>query len=443
MLRTIFVFGIILAGVVYAFQGPFYILLFYLWNAYFRPEQWMWVDYVSPLRLSFVLAIGALVTSISAISRFQLKPLVVLILLFLAQSTLSLLVSEHPDWSYYFWIEFVKVLVIALLITFLVTDRRQYRLTLLVIGLSLGLETAKQGWAQLVLNPGATNNNPNPMLGDNNGVAVGMMMLVPVFVALAQTATRRWERYLYRFFIVGLVYRGLSTYPRGGLLAAAALGLITLWRSPKKFRALIAVGVLVTVVLSVMPQQYWDRMNTITASEDQQESSARGRLYFWSVAARMASAKPLTGVGFNGFRQSFPSYDTSGGFWGADRAVHSAWFGVVAEMGFPGLILLVAVLVVAFFTCWRIRRSARGDPDLQDFRAYAGAMQATLVAYAVGMSFLNGQYNEMFWHMVGLTVALDGAYSLARQKAASRVPAPASPLPPRQVYLPRKEAQRA
>jgi hypothetical protein len=44
--------------------------------------------------------------------------------------------------------------------------------------------------------------------------------------------------------------------------------------------------------------------------------------------------------------------------------------------------------------------------------------------------------------MIGLTVALDGAYALARQKADSRVPAPA-PLPPRQVRMPRKEAQRA
>jgi probable O-glycosylation ligase (exosortase A-associated) len=443
MLRTIFVFGIILAGVIYAFQGPFYILLFYLWNAYFRPEQWMWVDYVSPLKLSFVLAIGVLLTSIPAMARFALKPLVVLMLLFIGQSTLSLLTSEHFDWSYYFWLEFIKVAVISLLITILVTDRRQYRLTLLVIGLSLGLESAKQGWAQLVLNPGATNNNTHPVLGDNNGVAVGMMMLVPIFVALAQTATKRWERYIYRFFIVGLLYRGLSTYSRGGLLAAAALGLVTFWRSPKKIRALVSIAVLVTVVLAVMPQAYWDRMQTIVAADDAQDSSASGRLFFWSVGVRMANAKPLTGIGFNAFRQSFPTYDTSGGAWGGDRAVHSAWFGVLAEMGYPGLILLVSILVVAFLTCWRIRRSARGDPDLNDFRAYAGGMQATLVSYAVGMTFLNGQYSEMLWHMIGLTVALDRAYALARMKTKSLVTAPVPQVPAVQAYLPRKEAQRA
>ena len=38
------------------------------------------------------------------------------------------------------------------------------------------------------------NNNPIPFLGDNNGVALGVMMLVPLFGALAKTATRSWER---------------------------------------------------------------------------------------------------------------------------------------------------------------------------------------------------------------------------------------------------------
>jgi probable O-glycosylation ligase (exosortase A-associated) len=421
MLRTIFVFGVILVGIVYAFQGPFYLLLFYLWNAYFRPEQWMWVDYVSPLKLSFGIGVLLLLTSINALARFRLTLLVGLILLFLGQSLLSTVLSEHFDYSMGYWIEFLKVLLISIMITVLVTDRQRYRLTLLVIGLSLGLEQAKQGWAQLVLNPGATNNNMHPVLGDNNGVAVGMMMLVPVFVALAQTAGKRWERNLHRFLIVGLIYRGISTYSRGGFLAAAALGLVTLWRSPKKFRAIIVIVTLALMVASVMPQRFWDRMQTLTAPAEQQDDSAQGRLYYWQVAIRMGNEKPLTGVGFNGFKPSFTRYDFSGGTWGVDRAVHSAWFGALAEMGYPGLVLLVAVIVVAFVTCWRVRRSAR-DPALKDFRAYAGAMQATLVVYVVGVTFLNGQYNEMFWHFIGLTVALDGAYASALQPATAVVP---------------------
>ena len=44
MLRMIFVISIILAGMPFAAQGAFYGLLFYLWNAYFRPENWVYDD---------------------------------------------------------------------------------------------------------------------------------------------------------------------------------------------------------------------------------------------------------------------------------------------------------------------------------------------------------------------------------------------------------------
>jgi hypothetical protein len=76
-------------------------------------------------------------------------------------------------------------------------------------------------------------------------------------------------------------------------------------------------------------------------------------------------------------------------------------------MGYPGLLLLVAIIGGGLFSTWRIRRRTKGDPALRDVRAYASAIIASLVAYAVGMTFLNGQYLEMFWHIVALGVVLE------------------------------------
>ena len=55
MLRTIFVIAIIIVGIAYAIQSPFYALLFYLWLAYFRPERWIWTDFLSQLNLSLIV----------------------------------------------------------------------------------------------------------------------------------------------------------------------------------------------------------------------------------------------------------------------------------------------------------------------------------------------------------------------------------------------------
>jgi hypothetical protein len=41
MLRTLFVVLLITGGVNYSLQGPFYALLFYIWKAYLRPEDWV------------------------------------------------------------------------------------------------------------------------------------------------------------------------------------------------------------------------------------------------------------------------------------------------------------------------------------------------------------------------------------------------------------------
>jgi probable O-glycosylation ligase (exosortase A-associated) len=262
---------------------------------------------------------------------------------------------------------------------------------------------------------------------------MGMMMLIPIFSALSQTATAQWERWLHRFFLVGLLYRGLSTYSRGGFLAAAAMGVVMLWRSPKRLRMLVAAVVVTLAVTSVLPDAFWDRMRTITVDLEAQDGSARGRFHFWEVAGYMAAANPLTGVGLNGFSRSFSDYDPSHGAYGSYRAVHSAWFGMLADLGYPGLILFLAVIWSAFRSCRRALAAGRGDPAKRDLTVYATSMQASLVAYIVGATFVGGQYSEMFWHLIGLTVVLR---NLAVQpvEGDARV-AGAQPLPARAPRL--------
>src|SRR5207249_2751304 len=119
---------------------------------------------------------------------------------------------------------------------------------------------------------------------DNNGVAVGMMMIVPFFGALAHSTVRRWERILYWFFGIGVFWRGLTTYSRGGFLAALVLAVVFWLQSRKKIRTLAAIALIGGLVLTIMPQQFFDRMHTITAPSEERDESARGRLHFWQVA---------------------------------------------------------------------------------------------------------------------------------------------------------------
>jgi len=441
MLRTLFVLAIAAVGFIYAFQGALYGLLFYLWLAYFRPEQWVWdANLIASLNLSYIAGICTLIAAIFSRTRWQINLRVLLLVLFLGHTFMSTMLGLAPDYAWPFWVEFLKAAVVSYLIVVLVTDAVSLRLVLLIIALSLGLEAAKQGWAEIVRHPGAPNMNPLPMLGDNNGVAVGMLMLVPVLTALAATARTKYERLFHRFLALGVLYRGIVTYSRGGFLACVALALCYLIRSPKRLPALAGLLVGAMVILPVLPDAFWERMSTIrppdaeaatteaTASGD--ETSALARLHFWHVAVRMANDRPLVGVGFNSFNQTYDRYDDHDGEFGRGRSVHSAWFGLLAELGYPGLLLFLAQLVLAFLGCWRARAAARLGPDYAHLRHFAFAIEGGLVVFVVGGSFLPVQYLEMVWHFFAISIVLDilarNAFAAAdadRRTLAARSPA--------------------
>jgi probable O-glycosylation ligase (exosortase A-associated) len=426
VLRLIFVLAIVLVGIAYAFQGPFYILLFYLWNAYFRPEQWVWNDLIWSLRLSFVIGLFLVVTALPSLRDFRLTALVGLMLLFLSQTVISVWSSSYVDLIWPFWMEFLKVIIVSVLITVLVNTVARFRLALVVIALSLGFEAAKQGWVELIRNPGATNRNAHPVLGDNNGVALGMMMLIPILMALAQTAKGRWERYLHRFLTVGVVYRGVSTYSRGGFLAATVVFILTLWRSNHKIKTLFLTALVAALIYSALPPEFWARMDTIVVSDDEErDSSAQSRLYFWSLGARMAADYPWTGVGVNGFRYAFAQYDADMRF-GDQRAVHSIWYGLMSEVGYPGFAFFILIVLMALFACQRSRWRAR-RLEARDLALYAAHLQTSVVVFVVAGSFLSVQYSELFWHIIALVAALDRITARMVAERDAAVPARAIP----------------
>ncbi len=416
MLRMIFVIIIIILGSIYASLGAFEGLLFYIWNAYFRPDYWTYGPFIMSLNLSLFIGIYVVIRTIFEAPKPRISLGTILIWLFFAQAILCTLVSENPLRSRQALDVFARVIIITYVIVVLVTDRKRFRLVLLVMSLSLGFDLVKQGWADLWRAPGRSNANPVAFLGDNNGVAMGLLMLFPIAGALAQTSTKLWERFMHRFFAVGILLRAFSTYSRGGFLGFGALMIMTIIRSEKKIRAAIGMAAVVLVIVQIMPQEFWDRMNTIQVEEgEQRDESARGRIHFWGVAVEMANASPLTGVGLGAFNTSYEAYNATGDFPG-ERAAHSTWFGVLGELGYLGLILLVANLIMAFWSTWRVHRIARSRKELRNLRIYANAMISALVVYVVCGTFLSAQYFEMPWHIIGLCAALR---LIARDEAAA------------------------
>jgi probable O-glycosylation ligase (exosortase A-associated) len=427
VIRTILVTAGFLIGWTFAFQSALYAACLYLWIAYFRPEAWAWSGVFASLPLSFVAGVFLLVRSFFSTVRFRLDFRNGLLFLFLAHSLMSTAIAPHVDYSFGYLQEFAKTIVVSYLLSVLIVTEADFRLIITVIALSLGFEAGKQGWAQLVLNPGAQNNNGVPFLGDNNLVAVGMSMLLPMVGALGATSTG-WRRRAFQFLSIGVIYRAISTYSRGGLLAIGAVGGMFFLRSPHKIRTIVAFAIAVALIVPVLPQAYWNRMSTITASSEERDDSQAGRLHFWRVAVSMANDRPLVGVGHRGFEPSYNRYDFLEGVHGTRRAVHSSWFGILAEVGYPGLLLFIVIFGSSVWACRKVRRMARGNQVTESLGRYAIGMEAALVAFAVGGAFVSYHYNEMLWHFFGLSMALEQvALRQAAERRQARVQAPPPP----------------
>jgi putative inorganic carbon (hco3(-)) transporter len=407
MLRTIFVFTMIAIGTFYAVQSSFYALLFYIWNAYFRPEDWVWIDFIRNLNLSFTIGCFVVISTLFSGRRFVLNGRVLLIFVFLIHAFFSTIFSEHFSYSWPYWLEFLKLSVISYLMIVLIDDFKKFRIVLFVIALSLGFEGVKQGWFHLLTSPGWPNTNSISFLGDNNGVAIGMLMLVPIIVVLEQTSSRRWGRLFYWIFLVGVLYRALSTYSRGGFLACLALGCIYWLNSRFKFRSLLALIVVAAIILPTLPDTFWHRMTTIQTYEEDEDASALGRLHFWQVALDMAKAHPFLGVGFNAYNQAYDAYDFSGGRFGTMRSTHNSFLAVLSELGYVGLFLYILIILSAFRSCHRTRRAVENRSDLTYLSQSANALRMSLVVFIVGGSFLPFQYQELLWHYLSLTAVIE------------------------------------
>jgi len=409
MLRALFVLSLTLAGACLALKGPFHALLYYIWNAYFRPEEWVWGDtrdLILALNASFWAGVLVVLSTVLGRTKFLFNPHIALLFMFAAHAALSAELSTYSEYSWFFCGDFLRAVIITYLIVVLTDDRWKLRALMLMMVFSLGFEGAKQGWAQLVTEPGGRNDNSFPFLGDNNGVAVGMFMLVPLLGALAKTTSGRWLRRLLRFVLFGVLYRGISTYSRGGFLAAGVLAIVYWLRSRNKLAVLAGIVLVAGVLLPVMPEAFWERMQTIRTYSEIEEGSALSRLHFWKVATVMASDNPVFGVGFHAFNPAYNEYDFSFGKYGAGRSVHSSWFGVLAELGYVGSILYGLLIALALRNCHVARKLSAGDPDRSDLVAYAIAFETSFWVFLVGGSFLPFQYNEMVLHLIGLSIAL-------------------------------------
>jgi len=308
------------------------------------------------------------------------------------------------------WVEVMKAHLMCLVTLSLLTDWEKVKKLIWVavcsigyFGLKGGVFTILNGGEFLVWGP------PQTAIQDNNHLAVGLVVTLPLMYWLFTQAQRKWLRALIVFSGLMTVVSIFGSHSRSAFLGIAAMSVFLLLKSQHKL-AVGAIGMILAVALvSFMPAEYWSRMESIKTY--QEDRSAMGRINVWHTAVNVANHR-ITGAGFEyygprAFARYAPNPEDI-------HTSHSIYFQALGEHGWIGLAMFLFIWLYVWSRCRRIIRLSPETEEGAEMALLARMIQVGLVGFAVGGAFVNiGNWDMMYY----LAIAALGAIRVADSTA--------------------------
>nr|WP_312880385.1 O-antigen ligase family protein [Actinokineospora xionganensis] len=213
-----------------------------------------------------------------------------------------------------------------------------------------------------------------------------------------------------------LVAGAMATLSRGGFLAlSAAVGWLLLRRVLPLRVFAGALAVIALIGASAMSLAGPALAKAFGEKSFIAGSNVDARELRWQAAARMLAENPVLGVGPGGFRSEYAAASHNAEIGEQTPVAHNMYLEVAAELGLPGFVLFLALLVLATVATERVLRASR-------HRRPMVAVQAALIAVVVASTFLSQQYYLPLWLLIGLAVAAESRLHERRGSADAGAP---------------------
>ncbi len=253
------------------------------------------------------------------------------------------------------------------------------------------------------------------VIGDPNDLA--LVLLYPMAFAIAaflEKSLSIFERFFSFTTFCILFYAILATQSRGGLLGLLAVVAMFAYNRVRS-KLLLLCGSTVVMALLFIAAGISDRSSG-GASEQGIDESAMGRLYAWQAAWNMALDNPFLGIGIKNFYYNYFFYSTH---WdGRNHAVHSTWLGVLAESGFIGLMLFIALIASTLILSLKMLKSIDITAQTPGIRVAINAAPAGIIGFIVSGTFLTQGFTWPIYLQIALVIALN-RYLLSKNSNAS------------------------
>ncbi|MDN5837080.1 MAG: O-antigen ligase family protein, partial [Nitrosospira sp.] len=238
-----------------------------------------------------------------------------------------------------------------------------------------------------------------------NGLALVLVLILPLTLALVPLAKRFALKVLLVAFAVLDVVAIFATYSRGGFLAlvtALVVYAIVLWRRGNRTAVMLLV-LLGVAAVPMLPDSYTNRLDTIVAYQEDQSGSAEARLEGMTLAAGYTLRNPVIGTGIGMDMLALNELrDTNK--W---HHVHDVYLRYSMELGLPGLALFLLLFYSVLKGCNRARRfsAARKTPQQRNLFFLSEGLLVSLITFGVAAVFYPAAYQFYFFYFAGLAAA--------------------------------------
>jgi probable O-glycosylation ligase (exosortase A-associated) len=320
----------------------------------------------------------------------------ILLACFVGWMFLTTVFAFYPDVAWPQWNKVWKIQLMVFLTVMIIRERQHLHWMIWIMAMSIGFYGVKggiftivHGGEYMVMGPTGT------FIGGNNEIALAMIMMIPLIRYLHLQETRRWARWGLAGAMVLSAAAAVGTQSRGALIAIGAMGVFLWLKSRHKLVTTIYVFAAVAIMASVLPQKWYDRMDTI--QDYSEDGSALGRINAWYTGFNVAKDR-LTGGGFEMFKPPTFLHYAPEPFRVHDA--HSIYFEVMGEHGFIGFAMFILLAVFAWQRANQIIARCKNDPEQKWAADLASMTQVSLVGYGAGGAFLGLAYFDLPYHLM-------------------------------------------
>jgi len=374
----------------------FFATLAYFVFEYGRPQDRL--PFLGALRpglvLGGLLALSVLVSGKISYARSRQSTLLGLIVLY---PVLFVPLAENNFYAYQVALGMVQLLPFYLAVL-LHVDRVERLRTFVTVYLLLMIYICVS-----VIRFGAGEGMGSSFLTDANDYSLLLDMMLPFSFFLIFYERSRLKKLLCLAGCCLAVVALVISFSRGGFVGALVVGFLLWLNSPRKLLSLCLIAVLAAVLYFSAGQKYWEEMKTVT---DTGEHTASERIETWKSGWNMFRAHPL-GVGGGNFLVHFHTYQTpyfQRGMYG--RAAHSVWVQTLTELGLPGFLLFLLILLRNVRDCLWIRSATRHKPG--DAHRFCFTLSISFLVSMAGFlsagTFLSVLYYPHFWYLTAMIV---------------------------------------